>query len=120
MSMPRAPRQTLPLPLELSAKAGFFHPPSLWAPLGPLPDPSIPRPQSTDSSLQSSELASVPAPRGVLTPPLHGRHQREAGSSGLADPSRREKHSVTAQPLAQLLGIFHPIRISAGHPDSGL
>lgn len=34
---------------------------------------------------------------------------------GLADPSRGEKYSVIAQPGAQLLGIFHPTRISTGH-----
>lgn len=31
-------------PPELSAKAGVFPPASLSAPLGPLPDPRIPRP----------------------------------------------------------------------------
>lgn len=77
VNVPSASKQTLPLPLELSATAGVFPLASLSAPLGPLPDPSMPRPQKHRLRSQSSE----PARRRVPTPPSHRRHQREAGSS---------------------------------------
>lgn len=45
VNVPSASKQTLPLPLERSARAGVFPLASLSASLGPLPDPSMPRPQ---------------------------------------------------------------------------
>ena len=64
--------------------------------------------------------ARVPEPRGVPTPPSHRDIKGKQEAASRLTPSRRGKCSVTAQPGAQLLGIFHPTRISAGHPDSGL
>ena len=56
------------------------------------------------------------AQRGT-DPSLPWGHQREAGSSEPADPWRVGKVQGHSSAGAQRLGIFHPTRISAGHPD---
>lgn len=56
------------------------------------------------------------AQRGA-NPSLTRGHQREAGSIQPADPWWVGKVQGHSSAGAQLLGIFHPTRISAGHPD---
>lgn len=66
---------------------------------GRLPRPPGPRPDPTYAAPEAQTRcspASVPAPRGALTPPSHRRHQREAGSSGPSPPRGRGTAAAAA------------------------
>lgn len=115
-NVPFALKQTLPLPLELCARAGDFPLASLSAPLGPLPDPSKPRPQKhrLPVAVERARVQTGAHPSLTQETSKGSRKQR----AWLTPASRRSPES--AEPGAPWLGIFHPIRIFAGHPDSGL
>lgn len=70
--------------------------------------PAHPGPTSADSPLQSSERASVPAPRGVPTPPSHADIKGKQEAVGPADPSRREKSVSRLSPGPNCWGFSIP------------
>lgn len=82
---------------------GFSTRPPSPRPPGPCLTPAYPGPRSRDSTGRSRAQPSerVPETRGVPPPPSHGRHQREAGSSGPADPQQAKcSHSPAWGPTA--------------------
>lgn len=92
-------------------RLGFFHS-LLPHPSRPVPGltPAYPGPRNTDS-LQPSERACACAQRDA-DPSLTQETSKGSRKQWAQLTPSRQKCSVTAHSL----GIFHPTRISAGHP----